>query len=206
MSSASGTQPPSPATRGQAHSVDILEVLQLIDQGLSLEEHARVTLFLDDFLPNCNGPLLEELLKLAPDEPIGPCERKILVQKRGAGWVVGEAKKWPKSVFALREKFPGYQPGYRFREDMKYGNQPPEDAPLSEWVAKLINHAKAKWAGEIGGRKTRLQFKEWLLYYLENAALCWTGYPGLVTAREILKVACNYPGSLRREGQDNEPV
>jgi hypothetical protein len=178
--------------------------LQLIDQGLSLEEHARVALFLDSFLPTCKAPLLDELLKLAPEEPIGPCERKILLQKPGVGWVVGEAKKWRKSVFVLRQKFPGYQPGYRFRENMKYGRQPRcENAPLAEWVTVMLNHAKAKWSGEIDAKRTRLQFKDWLPYYLENKTLCWCGDPGLDSAREILRIACKLSGfaSTRRQGR-----
>jgi hypothetical protein len=104
-----------------------------------------------------------------------------------------KAEQWPKSVFDLRAKFPGYQPGHRFRENMKHGDVPADDAPLSEWAAKMIDHAKAKWSGEIDGRKTRLQFKEWLPHYLDNDRFCWTGHPKLVGARELLRIACGMP-------------
>jgi hypothetical protein len=159
-----------PAARGQAQIIDFFEVR--LRKG-------KVT--------------LDEILKLSPNEPIGPCERVILVQKPGVGWVEGKAKKWPKRVFDLRATFPEYQPGYRFRENMKYGNCPADDAPLSQWVAKMLNHAKAKYSGELEGGKTRLPFKEWLPYYLDNNGLCWTGHPKLDEAREILRIACGMP-------------
>jgi hypothetical protein len=172
----------SPVEGGQAQLVDFLEVMRRNDKA----------------------PKLDELLKLAPDEPIGPCERIILVQKPGVGWVEGKAKQWPKSVSDLRAKFPGYQPGYWFRENMKYGDVPADDAPLSEWVAKMIDHAKAKWSGEIDGRKTRLQFKEWLPYYLDNDRLCWTGHPKLRRARELLRIACGMPRFAPTRGAAND--
>jgi hypothetical protein len=124
------------------------------------------------------------------------------MQKCGMGWVEGERQRWPKRVLALRQKFPGYQPGHRFREEMKYGDMPPDDAPLSAWVAKELNFAKAKWSGEIDGKKTKKQFKEWLPYYLDNDALCWIGHPKLERARELLRTAvCR---ALRCGGPDDE--
>jgi hypothetical protein len=140
------------------------------------------------------APTVGELLKLAPDEPLGPPEGILMVQKRGVGWVEGERKRWPKRVLTLRKKFPGYQPGYHFREDMKYGRQPQcEDAPIAEWVTVMLNHAKAKWSGEIDANWTRLQFKDWLPYYLDNETLCWCGWPGLDGATQILRIACGLP-------------
>jgi hypothetical protein len=62
----------SPATRGQAQIIDFFEVR--LRKG-------KVT--------------LDEILKLSPNEPIGPCERVILVQKPGVGWVERKAKQWP---------------------------------------------------------------------------------------------------------------
>jgi hypothetical protein len=75
-----------------------------------------------------------------------------MVQKRGVGWTPGRRQHWPKSVLARREKFPGYQPGHQFRENMKYGRAPPDDAPLSAWLPVLLNHAKAKWSPEIDAK------------------------------------------------------
>jgi len=84
--------------------------------------------------------LLAMLQFLAPDEPVGPCERRILTPQR----IPATSKKWPKTVFVTREKYPGYQPGYRYRENMKYGWRPTDDASLSEYMTAMINHAKAK--------------------------------------------------------------
>jgi hypothetical protein len=58
----------SPAARGQAQIIDFFEVRL---------RKCKVT--------------LDEILKLSPNEPIGPCERVILVQKPGVGWVEGAA-------------------------------------------------------------------------------------------------------------------
>jgi hypothetical protein len=147
--------------------------------------------FLEHMLHNSKAPTLDKLLALAPDEPLGPPEGLLMVQKRGVGWTVGHRQRWPKSVLATtRAKFPGYQPGHWFRENMKYGRCPREGASLCQMVTVMLNHAKAKWSGEIDGRKTRLQFKEWLPRYLDNETLCWCGAPGLDAAREILRIAC----------------
>jgi hypothetical protein len=109
------------------------------------------------------------LASYAPDEPLGPPEGDILTPQG----IPAARKKWPKSVFDTREKFPGYQPGYEYRENMKYGRCPDDDAPLHEWITARINHAKAKWSGHIDGRRTKLQFVEWLPTYLNDDGLRW---------------------------------
>ena len=109
------------------------------------------------------------LATYAPDEALGPPEGGVLTPQR----VPTERKKWPKQVFETREKFPGYQPGYRCRENMKYGRNPTLDAPLHEHLAVLINHAKAKWSGYIDGKGRKLQFAEWLPLYLDDKGMRW---------------------------------
>lgn len=117
--------------------------------------------------------LLAMLQSLAPDEPLGPPEGDILTPQG----IPTTRKKWPKRVFVRREKYPGYQPGYRYREDMKYGRagryQPTGDAPLSDFMTALINHAKAKWSGCIDGKCTKLQFVDWLPSYLDDVGMRW---------------------------------
>ncbi len=103
--------------------------------------------------------ILTMLQSLAPDEPLGPPEGIILTPQG----VPTSRKRWPNWVFATREKYPGYQAGGLYREDMKYGRRrPAHDAPLSQFVTALINHAKAKWSGCIDGKRTKLQFVDWL--------------------------------------------
>lgn len=109
------------------------------------------------------------LATYAPDDPLGPPEGRILTSHG----VPATRKRWPKSVHDTRAKFPGYQPGYRYRENMKYGRCPADDAPLREWITALINHAKAKWSGCIDGKGTKLQFAEWLPSYLDDDGLRW---------------------------------
>jgi hypothetical protein len=149
--------------------------------------------FLDAMLREGRTPTLDVLLALAPDEPLGPPEGFIYRQKRGSGWVLSERQCWSKAVHAFRDKFPGYQPGYRFREEMKFGRAPLSDAPLSAWVATLITHAKAKWSGVVEAKRTRLQFRDWLPEYLDHDMLCWRGGPGLDEANQILRIACGLP-------------
>lgn len=138
---------------------------------------------------------LEMLLALAPDEPLGPPEGGIMVQKRGVGWVPGERQRWPKSVHALRDKFPGYQPGYHFQEEMRYRRTPGPDAPLKDWVVAVINHAKVAWFRAIDGKRTKLQFKAWMPVYLEDDVRCWRGAPGSGRdqANQVLRIACGLP-------------
>jgi hypothetical protein len=108
------------------------------------------------------------LAEYAPDEPLGPPEGNDDVYVPGEGWTFPPRTRWPKRVFDTREKFPGYQPGGRYRENMKYGRCPADSAPLREWITALINHAKAKWCGCIDGKRTKLQFVEWLPSYLDD--------------------------------------
>jgi hypothetical protein len=127
----------------------------------------------------------------APDEPLGPPEGDIMVQQRGAGWVVGQRKRWPQSVFKLREKFAGFQPGHRHREDMKYGRTPASDAPLSEWITAFINHSKAIWSRDLDRRVHHLQFDEWFDIYIDNV-VPWTNEPKMLEGVQVLRSKCEY--------------
>jgi hypothetical protein len=110
--------------------------------------------------------LLVMLQLLAPDEPVGPCERIVSTPRGGERL----CKQWPKIVFVTAEKYPGYQPGYLYRENMKYGRRPAPDAPLSEHLTALINHAKANWSYHADGKGRKLQFVDWLPSYLNDDA------------------------------------
>lgn len=133
------------------------------------------------------------LAKYAPDEPLGPPEGNDDVCVPGVGWTFPPRKLWPKSVIEKRAKFPGYQPGYRYQENMKYGRRPDEDAPLDAWVTTLINHAKAKWSLSIGANKTRLQFAEWMPSYLDDDSLRWKGVGKLDAAAQFLRERYGMP-------------
>jgi hypothetical protein len=112
--------------------------------------------------------MLKAMLQmLAHDEPVGPCERINATAHHGERL----SKQWPKVVFATAQKYPGYQPGYLYRENMKYGRTPAKDAPLDQHLAALINHAKAKWSGYIDGKGRKLQFVDWLPSYLDDDTL-----------------------------------
>lgn len=190
-----------PATCGQEQSfVAYPRAMQPINKQCGLEVYALAALFFDEFLPTCKDSLLDELLKLSPDGPIGPCEREVLVQKRGVGWVCGKATQWPKSVLKLCQRFPEYQPSHNVREKMKYGYTPPDDAPLSEWINTELSFAKAKWCGEIEGKKTRKQFKDWLPDYLKNDGLWYHTCPSGDAAREVLRVAYRLSGVIPTGG------
>ncbi len=105
----------------------------------------------------------------APDEPLGPPEGIILTPQG----MPTSRKRWTKRVLDTREKYPGYQPGHWYQEDMKYGRRPAHDAPLSQFITALINHAKAKWSGCIDGKRTKLQFVDWLPSYLDDKGMRW---------------------------------
>jgi hypothetical protein len=111
---------------------------------------------------------------LAPDEPLGPLFDELPIELR--------RKKspnidWPPCVQALRERYPGYQPGPRYREDMKYRRawKVPDDAPLLTWATILLNHAKAKWSRDLEATWTNLQFAEWLPFYVTSDEYPWRG-------------------------------
>jgi hypothetical protein len=132
------------------------------------------------------------LAEYAPDEPLGPPEGNDDVYVPGEGWSFPPRTRWPKCVFDTREKFPGYQPGYWYRENMKYGHCPADGAPLREWIAALLSHARAKWSGYIDGKQTKLQFVEWLPSYLGDDGLRW--HAGTMdAAAECLRVKYGMP-------------
>ena len=109
----------------------------------------------------------------APDESLGPPEGMMLTPQG----VPTSRKRWTKRVLDTREKFQGYQSGYWYRENMKYGRRPTDGAPLREWIAALINHGTAKWSGCIDRRETKLQFAEWLPSYLDDDGMRWDVSP-----------------------------
>ncbi len=133
------------------------------------------------------------LAEYAPDEPLGPPEGNDDVYVPGVGWTFPLRKRWPDEVYAVREKFPGYQPGYRYRENMKYGRRPDDDAPLSAWVTTLINDAKATWSQFVGANNTNLQFVEWMPSYLDDDNLRWKRVGKLDAAAQFLREMYGMP-------------
>lgn len=143
-------------------------------------------------LRQSKGPPIEELLNSCPDQPLGPPEGRIMVQKRGVGWIEGKRQKHRKSTLALRKRYPGYQSGYKVREEMKYGNMPNEGDPLREYVRARISHAKALWSRDLDTRETRLQFVDWLRDHVNGKtwiAPLWPFEPGFYEALQIIRLA-----------------
>ena len=121
-------------------------------------------------------------------EPVPPT-KIILKQIKGGAWVestrVGFTKRWR----TLMERFPGYIPDYRQREQLKYHLCPPEHAPIEEWIAQVLNHATAKWSGEVD-RGEKRQFVDWLCVYLESTNFRWKlGYANRVKAESLVRLA-----------------
>lgn len=161
--------------------------------------------FLAEMARAGRAPTFELLLRFCPDEPLGPPEGRIMVRRAGVGWTCGERTCWQKPELRLRERYPGYQPGYRTRERMKYGNLPPYDAPLREFARARISHAKAVWSRDIANKKTRLQFIDWLPLHVDFQTLVapvWPdGGPGPTggpddkwsLSLQLLRLACGLP-------------
>jgi hypothetical protein len=139
------------------------------------------------------APPLDDLLALAPPEPLGPPE--------------DGAAQWPARVLRTRAQFPGYQPGYWYREALKYGDarsplakaehaMPAAGAPLSEFVKKRLQHARALWSAEVGARKTLKQFVDWLRDHVDGKTLVaplWPDNPGWAEALQILRLSFGLP-------------
>jgi hypothetical protein len=141
-------------------------------------------------------PVLDVLLALCPDLPLGPPEGLAMVQAPDHGWVPGERRRWTKKVVGLNAKYPGYQPGHRVREHMKYGNRPEDDAPLADLVRARISHAKAAWCGDLEAGRTKLQFRDWLPLHLDYQTLVkpvWPDDKGWSEALQLLRLACGLP-------------
>ena len=124
---------------------------------------------------------------ISPDEPLGPPEGEILKQQRGAEYVLATRERWPKRELEKRAKYRGYQPGGWYRENMKYGQTPGEDAPLPDWLTAIVRHAKALWSRDLQANVTRQQFVEWLPSYLDNDDFRWTDAGKLEAAAQYLR-------------------
>jgi hypothetical protein len=136
---------------------------------------------------------LDALLRLCPDEPLD-------LHLQASDATPSEYARWCKSANALRAKFPGYQQSHWKREEMKYGNLPCDGAPLKEYVRARISHAKALWSRDVGGKETRLQFREWLPLNLDGKTLTpplWPDWEGWSEALQILRVACGLTAKKR---------
>jgi len=150
---------------------------------------------LANLLRSGRAPSLDYILReIAPPEPLGPPEGGVMVQRPGMGWVEGKHQRWPNSVIMRSERFPGYQPGYRFRESRKYISPRP-DAPLSKWVKSFVDTARSHWSVDIGADRgaTRLQFKDWLPQYLNDNDWFWRFGERWGEAAQILRLACGLP-------------
>jgi hypothetical protein len=105
---------------------------------------------------------------------------------------------------ARRDKFPGYVAGHRQREHLKYGPLPADNASIMEWVAPVLNHARAKWSGEIDSGRIRCQFRDWLPSYFDDNRYFWSSAPARwLEAAELVRIACGLPRfrATRRAGQ-----
>ena len=87
------------------------------------------------------------------------------------------------------KRYPGYIPDHRQREQLKYRLCPIEHAPIEDWIVQILNHATAKWSGEIEGGEKR-QFVDWLPIYLESPNFRWDlGYANRVKAQSLVRLA-----------------
>lgn len=111
------------------------------------------------------APTLASLLALAPPQPLGVTKDDV--------WHLGNEfdersrQSWYASALKMCKRYEGYQPAHFFRERMKYSGLPREDAPLADFVRARINHARALWSAEIGAKRTRRQFADWLPTHLD---------------------------------------
>jgi hypothetical protein len=138
------------------------------------------------------SPTLDTLLQLATPEPLGPPEGEICTPSG----LVKIRERWPKSVLVLTKKYPGYQPGYRKCEELKYGKNPGVGAPLSEFVAARLRHGLALWSRAIGANWTKLQFTDWLALHVDwqtETPPLWPDDPGWREALELLRLAYGLP-------------
>ena len=121
-------------------------------------------------------------------EPVPPT-RIILKQIKGAGWGEGTRVGFTTRSRRLMERFPGYVPGHWQREELKYGQCPIENAPIEEWIVQVLNHATAKWSGEVDGGEKR-QFVDWLCVYLESPNFRWDlDYANRIKAVGLVRLA-----------------
>jgi hypothetical protein len=161
---------------GAPHADDL--VLQMLRQGRS--------------------PRLDRLLALSPDEPLAeldPDESGKMKRVRGVGWTV-VPRTLRKSDWTLAEKYPGLQLSYSKLEQMKYGDTPPDGAPLSEFVRARISHAKALWSRDVLAKHTKLQFRDWLRLHIDGQTWIdplWPDWPGWSEALQVLRIAYGLP-------------
>jgi hypothetical protein len=142
------------------------------------------------------APMLDVLFALCPDEPLGPPEGWVVVETPEEGEVLVKRREWEIRTRYMNRLHPGYQPGYRFREKMKYGNRPEDDAPLAELVRARINHAKALWCGDLEAGRTKLQFPEWLPFHVDwdtQVKPLWPDDNGWSEALQLIRIACGLP-------------
>jgi len=152
----------------------------------------------DKRVPPLVAVLMREALT-SPPRPLGPPEG-LICKSNGA---FAKRKSWPNSVHKLREQYSGYQPGYETREAMKYGDMPDENAPLSAFVFKRLDHGRAVWSAEIDTKRTRRQFDEWLPLHLDFQTLVTPLWPdgapgggsndGWALSLQFLRLACGLP-------------
>jgi hypothetical protein len=144
------------------------------------------------------APSLDWLFALSPNEPLAeldPEESEKMKPVRGVGWTV-VPRTLRKSDWALAEKFPGLQLSYRKLEHMKYGDTPPDGAPLSDFVRARISHAKALWSRDVLAKHTKLQFRGWLRLHIDGQIWIdplWPDWPGWSEALQVLRIAYGLP-------------
>lgn len=125
---------------------------------------------------------------LAPDEPLGPPEGSVMVRQRGIGWIVHPRSRWTKKIIDRHAKYPGFQPGHRYREDMKYGRTP-HGGSVADWKTAFINHSKAIWSRDLLGGRHRQQFADWFCTYIRDVKP-WCSVPEMLQAVAELRSAC----------------
>jgi hypothetical protein len=147
--------------------------------------------FLAEQLRRNFAPNLDTLLALSPDEP--PADVDGLTRQL---MTPAEQTRWWDTVGMLSAKHRGYQASPRKREEMKYGNRPADDAPLSDFVRARISHAKALWSRDVECGWTDLQFPDWLRRHVNGKIWItplWPDDPGWSQALQLLRLACGSP-------------
>ena len=152
-------------------------------------QYGKVFSFLDAAFYKSYGLTKRMIIGLRPVVDATPPTRAILKQVKGGGWVEGTRVGFNARCRTLMKRFPGYIPDYWQREQLKYRQCPTEHAPIEDWIVQILNHATAKWSGEVDGGEKR-QFMDWLCVYLESPNLRWNlSYANRIKAESLVRMA-----------------
>lgn len=160
------------------------------------QDHSNVVDFLDAALRDGRPISREFLLALDVHEPLAS------PRAEDGDWRMmtpAERREWWCDACALRRQYPGYQHDHDAREELKYRgvslrpSLPDDDAPLAEFVTRVLQHARAKWSRDLWSMKPRQQFRDWLPTYLMDRAYFWTPTKKMESALRLLRRAYGLP-------------